>query len=283
MAFTTLIDAHTLAEHLDDPSFALIDCRFKLDDVEWGFREYEAGHIPGAVFANLDRDLSGVKTGVNGRHPLPDPSVFAGVLGRLGVDAQVQVIAYDQDTGMYASRLWWMLRWLGHPQAAVLDGGIAKWLAEGRAIRAGREARAARTFQGRPHPEMIAEAGEIARALHRDDLRLVDARAPERFRGENETLDKKAGHIPGAGNHFYLWNLKDDNTFRSPADLRERLAASVDNVPASRIVCYCGSGVTACHNLLAMEQAGLPGARLYPGSWSEWSSDPVRPTEPPTT
>jgi thiosulfate/3-mercaptopyruvate sulfurtransferase len=175
-----------------------------------------------------------------------------------------------------------MLRWLGHQHVAVLDGGFAKWQAEGRTLRDGRETRQPRTFTGTPRSGLTVDASEIAKTLHRQGSRLLDARAPERFRGENETLDKKAGHIPGAVDHFYKWNVNDDNTFKPREELRRHFEESLDHVPPENAVCYCGSGVTACHNLLAMEHAGLTGAKLYPGSWSEWSSDPARPTEPPT-
>ena len=282
MAFTTLIDTGTLARHLDQPMVAIVDCRFKLDDLDWGAREYEARHIPGAVYVHLEVDLSGEKTGANGRHPLPDPAALARALGRLGIDDTVQVVAYDQDAGMYGSRLWWMLRWMGHDRAAVVDGGMARWTAEHRDTRAGREIRHARVFTPRLRPEMIADAAEIARLIGRADSRLVDARAPERFRGESETIDKKAGHIPGAVNHFFKWNVNDEDVFRPLDELRARLGEALGGVPPERAICYCGSGVTACHNLLALEHAGLGGARLYPGSWSEWSSDPTRPTDPPT-
>jgi thiosulfate/3-mercaptopyruvate sulfurtransferase len=280
MAFTTLIDTATLAEHLHDPSFAFLDCRFKLDDTAWGPREYETAHIPGAVYVDLDRDLSGEKTGTNGRHPLPDPSQFARTLGRLGIDDDIQVVAYDHDVSMFASRLWWMLRWLGHTSVAVLDGGFDKWLAEGRPVRAGHETRQPRSFTGSPRAELTVDAREVASRLNRRGTRLLDARSPERFRGENETLDRKAGHIPGASNHFYKLNVNDDNTFKPSDELRRTLEESLDRVPAREAICYCGSGVTACLNLLALEHVGLTGARLYPGSWSEWSSDPARPTEP---
>lgn len=280
MPFTTLIDTRTLAEHLADPLFAVLDCRFKLDEPAWGSAQYEEAHIPGAVYVDLDRDLSGAKTGTNGRHPLPDPSELARTLGRLGIDKSIQVVAYDQDVSMYASRCWWLLRWMGHRQVAVLDGGFANWQAEGRALREGRETRQARTFTGAPSAGSTADAAEVANTLNRRGVRLLDARAPERFRGENETIDKKAGHIPGAANHFYKSNLNDDNTFKPHEELRRQFESSLDGVQASDTISYCGSGVTACHNLLAMEHAGLSGAKLYPGSWSEWSSDPSRPTDP---
>ena len=279
MAFTTLIDTQTLAAHLEDPAVAILDCRFKLEDPAWGEREHAARHIPGAAFVDLDRDLSGPKTGVNGRHPLPDAAVLARTFGRLGVDADTQVVAYDQDAGMYASRLWWMLRWLGHDAVAVLDGGFAKWLAEKRPTASGGSTRSPGVFSGTPRPAMTANVQDVAALVGQNDWRLVDARAPERFRGETETIDKRAGHIPGAVDHFYKWNVGEDNTFRSREALVERLTQTLGDVAPERVVCYCGSGVTACHNLLALEHAGLRGAKLYPGSWSEWSSDPARPVE----
>jgi thiosulfate/3-mercaptopyruvate sulfurtransferase len=231
------------------------------------------------VYAHLDRDLSGPKIGTNGRHPLPEPQTFAGTLGRLGVGPDAQVVAYDQDSGMYASRLWWMLRWLGHDAVAVLDGGFAKWTKEGRATASGSERRAAREFTASPRPQMVVTADRVAASLKTGESTLVDARAPERYRGESEPIDRTPGHIPGAANHFFQWNLDEGGTFRSADDLRERLQRSIGDVPAERLVCYCGSGVTACHNLLAFEHAGLKGAKLYAGSWSEWSSDGSRPVE----
>jgi thiosulfate/3-mercaptopyruvate sulfurtransferase len=279
VAFTTLIDTGALAAHLSDPAVAVIDCRYDLKDEGWGAREYAHGHVPGAVYASLDRDLSGTKTGQNGRHPLPDPAALAATFGRLGIADGVQVVAYDQDNSMYASRLWWLLRWLGHDEAAVLDGGFAKWLAENRPVRSGIETRAPRDFKGAPRPGRVMTADETAAAIGSGRWRLLDARSPERFRGEDETIDRVAGRIPGAANHFFKWNVKDDGTFRSPDEIRERLRASMDEAPPDRVICYCGSGVTACQNLLAFEHAGLPGARLFAGSWSEWASDPSRPIE----
>jgi thiosulfate/3-mercaptopyruvate sulfurtransferase len=283
MPFLTLIDTGTLAQHVADDTFAIVDCRFKLDDPGWGARDYESRHIPGAVFADLDRDLAGEKTGTNGRHPLPDPLAFARTLGRLGIDESIQVVAYDQDSGMYASRLWWMLRWMGHDHVAVLDGGLAKWLAENRPIQSGHQSRRPRAFTGSPRTEMVADAEDVAAIAARPDWRLLDARAPERFSGQSETIDRKAGHIPGAANHFFRWNLNEHHELAPTNQLRARFEETLQGTPPGRVVCYCGSGVTACQNLLAMEHAGLRGAKLYPGSWSEWSSDPTRPTEPRAT
>jgi thiosulfate/3-mercaptopyruvate sulfurtransferase len=277
VSYTTLIDPNALARHLTDASFAIVDCRFLLSDPEWGEREYAAGHIPGAVYAHLDRDLSGQKTGTNGRHPLPTPAAVRETFSRLGIDRDVQVVAYDQDLGSYASRLWWMLRWLGHEKAAVLDGGFRRWVAEGRPVSAGVDTRPARRFEGAPREDFTADADAVDRLSRHPGWRLVDARAPERFRGDTETIDKIAGHIPGAMNYFYQWNVDEAGVFRTPEELRTRFRAALGEVSASHVVCYCGSGVTACHNLLALEHAGLRGARLYPGSWSEWSSDVSRP------
>ena len=278
MALTTLIATETLATHIDDASFAIVDCRFRLDDPGWGEREYEAAHIPGAVYAHLDRDLSSTPTGTNGRHPLPDPSELRRRLGTFGIAPGVQVVAYDQDTGAFASRLWWLLRFVGHRAVAVLDGGLAKWTAEGRPTRGGIERRKQADFTGERNRDMMVDAATVAQVTNRRDWRLLDARAPERYRGEVEPIDKKAGHIPTAVNHPFQTNLTAGGTFRSPSELRGQFEASLGSVPPPQIIAYCGSGVTACHNLLAMEHAGLHGAKLYPGSWSEWSADASNPT-----
>jgi thiosulfate/3-mercaptopyruvate sulfurtransferase len=279
VSYKTLIETGTLAAHLSDPAYVVIDCRYDLRDEGWGQREYEASHIPGAAYASLDRDLSGAKTGRNGRHPLPDPESLARTFGRLGIAGDVQVVAYDQDNGMYASRLWWLLRWMGHDAVAVLDGGLTKWIGENRPLRSNVETRTPRDFQGSPRPGWMVTADETAGAVGGRDWHLVDARSPDRYRGENETIDKVAGHIPGAVNHFFKWNVGDDGVFRSADEIRDGIRASIGDVSPERVICYCGSGVTACQNLLAFEHAGLSGARLFPGSWSEWSSDPSRPIE----
>ena len=279
MAFRTLVSTAALAMHLEDPPYVVVDCRAKLDDLEWGAREHAAAHIPGAVYADLTHDLSGPKTGTNGRHPLPDPGALARTLGRLGITGGMQVVAYDQENGMFASRLWWLLRWLGHDAVAVLDGGFKKWTAEGRATGSGATHRAPAVFTGSPRTNMTVDVQTVAAHLGAGGPRLVDARAPERYRGETEPIDKLPGHIPGAKNHFFQWNLDEQGLFRTPEELRAKIATTVGDVPPDQIVCYCGSGVTACHNLLALEHAGLTGAKLYAGSWSEWSADSARPVE----
>lgn len=275
---TTLVDTATLAAHLTDPAVAVVDCRFELARPDAGEAAYAAGHIPGAAYAHLDRDLSGPKTGSNGRHPLPAPAVLAATFGRLGIDASTQVIAYDQDNGMYASRLWWLLRWMGHDAVAVLDGGLAAWIADGHAVTAGIEAHTARAFSGTPNPAFIVDAETVGALAASGAARVIDARAPERYRGEVEPLDPVAGHIPGAVNYNFVRNL-ENGRFRPAGALRAEFEALVSGVAFDQVVSYCGSGVTGCHNLLALEHAGLYGARLYPGSWSEWVSDPSRPVE----
>lgn len=277
--FTTLISTDDLARRLHDPALVLVDCRHNLSDVGAGERAFRDSHLPGARFLHMDRDLSGERTGRNGRHPLPDVVTLAATFGRAGIDASKQVVAYDQNNGMWASRLWWMLHWLGHDAAAVLDGGIDKWIAEGRPMSADApDIEATRFVASGPGP--VASSNEILRHLRQpalDPLTILDARAPERYRGDIEPLDPVAGHIPGAINRPYSANLTSQLTFK-PADLlRAEFAAELGTTSPAAVVHQCGSGVTACHNVLAMAIAGLPGSRLYPGSWSEWVSDPARP------
>jgi thiosulfate/3-mercaptopyruvate sulfurtransferase len=270
----TLVSTATLAEHL--AVSAVVDCRFDLQREDWGHDQYLTAHIPNAVYAHLTRDLSGEKTGTNGRHPLPPADRLAKTFGQMGIDRRIQVVVYDQDSGMFASRLWWMLRYLGHDAVAVLDGGLAKWTREGRPTHSGDESRSVTHFDCKPQPDLVIGLPDVQAAR---DLLLVDARAPERFEGRSEPLDRVAGHIPGAVNHFFKGNMTPDGVMLPVDVLRERLTRVLGTHPPDRTVMYCGSGVTACHNLLAMEHAGLRGARLYPGSWSEWSADPARPVE----
>jgi thiosulfate/3-mercaptopyruvate sulfurtransferase len=282
--FTTLIDTAKLAGHLDDPAWAIVDGRFSLADPDYGEREYLARHIPGAVFAHLDRDLAGpVVPGRTGRHPLPDVATFGRTLGGWGIGAGVQVVAYDDLGGAFAARLWWLLRWLGHAEVAVLSGGWPRWLAEDRPVRAGRESRSPRTFVPRPRPELVVDAAEVDDIRLDPAWRLLDARAADRFAGRNETIDPVAGHIPGAASAPFAENLAADGRFLSPGDLRARYAGLLGGIPPERTVATCGSGVTAAHLLLALAYAGLGEARLYAGSWSEWITDPDRPvaTEDP--
>lgn len=279
MTHTTLVTTEQLAARLDDRTWVTVDCRCNLTDESWGEAQYRASHILGASYASLGRDLAAPSDGRNGRHPLPGHEAMAETFGRLGVSAGVQVVAYDQDNGMYASRLWWMLRYMGHDAAAVLDGGFAKWVREGRPTRSGVEAREPAHFTGRPRPAMRLTANQVWAKLGDPDMVLVDARAPARYEGREEPLDRVAGHIPGARNHFFQWNLSPEGTFLPAETLRGKFTALLGDTPADRVTLYCGSGVTACHNLLAMERAGLTGMKLFPGSWSEWSADPDKPVE----
>jgi thiosulfate/3-mercaptopyruvate sulfurtransferase len=275
--YSTLIGTDDLARHLGDPACVIVDMRHDLAQPEhFGERAYAQAHIPGAVFAHLDRDLSAPKSGRNGRHPLPTPEAAAAEFGRLGIDAAKQVVVYDQRDGAYAARLWWMLRWLGHDKAAVLDGGFAKWQREGRPTSAeAHAARPAKFVPARVRPTVNASG--IAASLPRHDLLLLDARAAERYRGDAEPIDPVAGHIPGALNRPYARNLAADGSFRPGRELRAEFDAMLHGRSPDDLVHYCGSGVTACHNVLAMASAGYPLTRLYPGSWSEWIADAKRP------
>ena len=262
-------------------ALAIVDCRHDLARPGWGAESYATGHIPGAVFAHLDRDLSGPAQATSGRHPLPDLERFAATLGDWGIDSGVQVVAYDQGSGAIAARLWWMLRFLGHARVAVLDGGFAAWQAAGLAISTERSRTRARSFVAAPRGDWIATAEDVARGLEHGEIVLLDARSAERFAGQNETLDPVAGHIPGARNHPFTRNLGADGRFLPPEMLERLWHEAIGDASPERVVSMCGSGVTACHNLLAMERAGLHDARLYVGSWSEWCRDPTRPVARP--
>jgi thiosulfate/3-mercaptopyruvate sulfurtransferase len=275
--FTTLITADELGRDLDDPRWVVCDCRHDLTDYEAGRRDYHHAHIPGARFLHLDEDLSGPKTGLNGRHPLPHPATFALRLGALGIDSGKQVVAYDASGGSYAARLWWMLRWAGHTAVAVLDGGWQAWTAGGHPVSAEEPPVQRATYTLHPRSDLAVDAAYVAAHLADPTIAVIDARAPDRFRGENETLDPVPGHIPGALNRFFRSNLEASGSFKAVDALEREFAALLGTRSPSAVVHQCGSGVTACHNLLAMEHAGLTGSRLYPGSWSEWVSDRSRP------
>lgn len=277
MIHDTLITVDALRSRLGDPALAIFDCRHDLMRPDAGAQAYRQAHIPGARFANSDRDLSGPKSGTNGRHPLPEPATFVAWLGASGVDAGKQVVAYDHAGGASATRLWWMLRcWLGHRAVAVLDGGWEAWLAAGAPVTAALPPDAPTRFEGTPRAVSV-DAGFVLAHLGSPSVTVLDARAAERYRGETEPLDPVAGHIPGALNRLYKHNLDAGGRFKSAQTLRAEYQALLDGRPPDQIVHQCGSGVSACHNILAMEIAGLSGSRLYPGSWSEWCADPARP------
>ncbi len=272
-----LVSTQELADRLGDTNIVICDCRHDLTDPEKGRRAYAEGHIPGAHFLHLDETLSGKKTGTNGRHPLPDIDAFANKMGSIGIDGSKQVIAYDDAGAPYAARLWWLLRWLGHDQVVVLDGGINKWLAEGRAVDRTLPTASPTTFVAMQKDGMTVDADFVMANLQKPKAIVVDARAPERYRGDTEPIDPVAGHIPGALNRVFKANLNADGTFKTAATLKQEFNELLAEKPPGQVINQCGSGVTACHNLLAMEIAGRSGSKLYPGSWSEWCADPARP------
>jgi thiosulfate/3-mercaptopyruvate sulfurtransferase len=276
--YAGLISTGELAESLGDPDLVVFDCRHDLMNSDVGRRAYLATHIAGAQFMNCDDDLSGPKTGSNGRHPLPDPVQFATLLAERGVDNECQVVAYDDADGIFAARLWWLLRWLGHDDVALLDGGFPAWIDEGLPRASGLERRSPLHFGYWLRSGHAVNAAHVLEHLGDPDMLLLDSRPAERFRGENENLDPVAGRIPGSVNRFFGENVDDDGYFK-PAEmlLQEYRQLLRERAPA-QVVHTCGSGVTACHNLLAMEIAGLSGSRLYAGSWSEWCADRSRPT-----
>ncbi|MCW5605481.1 MAG: sulfurtransferase [Burkholderiales bacterium] len=277
MSFSTLVSVSDLAARLDDAGWIVCDCRHDLADYEAGRRAYAQSHIPGARFLHLDEDLSGPKTGRNGRHPLPHPITLTLRLGALGIDNGKQIVAYDASGGIFAARLWWMLRWVGHMRVAVLDGGWDAWMQAGQPDTAELPEIRPTTFNPNLQPQYAVDTAFVMAHLDQPGIRVLDARSADRFRGKNETLDPVGGHIPGASNRFFKSNLDTDGRFKPAAQLRQEFKTLLDALPSQNVVHQCGSGVTACHNLLAMEIGGLNDSRLYPGSWSEWCSDPSRP------
>jgi len=277
-----LIDAASLLALLAAPGgedVLVLDARFNLMQPDAGEAAWRAGHVPGAWHAHLDRDLSGPKTGTNGRHPLPSMPALADTFGRWGLTPATRVVVHDDAGGMFAARAWWLLRWVGHARVQVLDGGWAAWLAAGGTVSTDAPAERPLTrITWSPQPDWLLSADEVLASLQgrAPELQLLDARAPDRFRGDNETLDPVGGHIPGAANRFFQLNLQDGR-FKPAAQLLAEFEATLPGQDLSQLVHQCGSGVTACHNLLALAHAGVPMGRLYAGSWSEWCADPARP------
>lgn len=272
--FTTIASVRELRDRLDDPKLVAIDCRHSLQDFGLGRRLYDEGHVPGAFFAAVEEDLAGPKTGRNGRHPLPDPEVFARFLRGLGVDSDTQIVAYDAGADMFAARCWSLVRWIGHNAVAVLDGGYAEWVQSGYPVTAApAEPSHEGNIQARVRPELIVDAERVRKAMGSSEMHLLDARAADRFAGQNETIDPVAGHIPGARNRWFKQNFNDDGSLKSPADL----IAEYESVDPKRVVHSCGSGVSSAVNQLAMLHAGLGETPIYAGSWSEWIADPSRP------
>jgi thiosulfate/3-mercaptopyruvate sulfurtransferase len=274
--YATLVSPAELGQSLGDPNLVIFDCRHDLAKPDVGQRAYAATHIAGAQFMHCDRDLAGSKSGTNGRHPLPEPQAFATLLAERGVDNECQVVAYDDSDGIFAARLWWMLCWLGHENAAVLDGGFAAWVEAGLPRASGVERRPPAYFGYWLRREAVDASFVLAR-LNDPEVLLLDARAPDRFRGENENLDPVAGRIPGSINRYFGENVDDEGRFKLAEVLRREYEAVLGRHHPGQIIHTCGSGVTACHNLLAMDIAGLTGSKLYAGSWSEWCADATRP------
>lgn len=277
MSYTTLVPAEILAAHLEDPTWVVLDCRARLGDPGAGRALYRQAHVPGALPADLERELSGPPGGDAGRHPLPEVEPLKERLGDWGIGPGVQVVCYDDAGGQFAARAWWLLHWLGHEAAAVLDGGWQRWLALGLPTAQSEEPSRPTTFRGEPRPELLADYAAVRAISEGGGGLLVDARAPERFRGEHEPIDPVAGHIPGARNRPSSQNLDDSQRFHPPERLADEWRALLGEQPAEAVVAYCGSGVTACHNILALRHAGLGQARLFVPSWSGWSADAARP------
>lgn len=277
MSYSTLISTDELAAHLDDPQWVIIDCRFVLSKPEAGRALYRQSHIPGARYAHLNKDLSSTVSADSGRHPLPDPYVLAEKLGQWGIDKQTQVVVYDDTFGAMAVRMWWLLRWLGHEAVALLNGGLPKWQREKRPMDAELPEVASKAFEMQVNNALWVDAHTVDSIREHSDHTLIDARAEERYTGMIEPLDKVAGHIPGAINYPYEDNLDFSGKFMSAEELKEEYKDLIGNKDPANIIHMCGSGVTACHNILAMEHAGLKGSKLYAGSWSEWITRPERP------
>ena len=278
-SFTTLISSAELAAQLDNPQWVILDCRHDLMNPAFGRNAYAEAHIAGARFISIDdlADHAATVAGGRGRHPLPTPAALAAAFSRLGIDATKQVVAYDSAAGSYAARAWWCLRWLGHQAVAVLDGGLPQWQAEGRSLTATSPAWQAAAFQAHARDALKVETATVLARIGAPGACVVDARAPERYNGSTEPMDPVAGHIPGARNRFWKHNIDADGRFKNAAQLDSEWRTLLGQLSPAQLMHQCGSGVTACHNLLAMEIAGLSGGTLYPGSWSEWCADPARP------
>jgi thiosulfate/3-mercaptopyruvate sulfurtransferase len=278
MVYNTLITTDQLNRHLGESHWLVVDCRYYLENTQQGLREYSQAHLPGAVYADLGTDLSSqVIAGVTGRHPLPDVDTLCRTFSNWGVGDKTQVVVYDQGPGMIAARLWWMLQWLGHDKVAVLEGGWAKWQRESRPVDRKTPVLTPQPFTAKVRAELLADADEVMANMSSASVRILDARAEDRFRGENETLDPVAGHIPGALSAPFANNVDANGELRPEEELLKMYNSLLGNTPANEAIVYCGSGVTAAHNILVMQHAGLGMARLYPGSWSHWITDKQRP------
>ena len=277
MTFQTIISVEDLNNNLNVEDWFIFDCRFLLKDPEGGLKLFNKGHIPGAQFADMDKDLASAMTPTSGRHPLPNPSGLVKKLQSWGVNNSSQIICYDDMSGAYAARLWWLLKWLGHHDVAVLDGGIDKWTTDGLVLETNVQQRAVGSFSGEENDEMWVKIEFVEEQFQENNIHLLDARSSDRFTAKDTKTDPVAGHVPGAMSFPFAGNLSKQGVFLSKEELQKRFTPIVSNAENKEVVNMCGSGVTACHNLLAMSIAGLPMTRLYVGSWSEWIKDNSRP------
>jgi len=279
MSYRSIISADVVQQHVNNPQWRIVDCRFNLKNPDEGLALYQMEHIPNAVYAHLDHDLSSPVTANSGRHPLPDVEHFKQKLGQWGINRDTQVVVYDDAAGSYATRLWWMLRWLGHDSVAALDGGFSSWKQQGLPVTADIPPVRSTTYIGEPKLDMLVDSDMLQQKLGQSQTLLIDVRDPNRFQGLEEPIDKVAGHIPGAINIPWKNNIAENGLYLPKAQLYDHYIKVLRDTPIDNTVFMCGSGVTACHSLLALEYVGIQGAKLYPGSWSAWISDPDRPIE----
>ena len=279
MEYNTLISAEELHTIINDDNVRVFDCRFSLKDPQSGKNSYLAGHLPRAQFADMDTQLSSAMTDSSGRHPLPDPQVFIELLNVWGVNNDTQVVAYDDISGAFAARLWWMMRWVGHNKVAVLNGGMQKWTEQGYALSQENVQFPSTDFSGQANKDWIMDIDTVQAKLENNAITLIDARAADRFTGKDQKTDPVPGHVPGANNLPFSGNLTKDGMMQSPEIIKERFASVIQDRSLDDVVNMCGSGVTACHNMLAQAVAGMPPTKVFIGSWSQWIKDSSRPVQ----
>jgi thiosulfate/3-mercaptopyruvate sulfurtransferase len=277
MSYSTIISAQQLNTIISDDNVRVFDCRFSLKDSQGGLKSYQSGHLPMAQFADMDTQLSSAMTRTSGRHPLPDASVFLAQLKAWGINKDTQVIVYDDISGAFAARLWWMMRWMGHEKVAVLDGGMQQWTQQGLALNQDKVEFAAGDFSGSANMDWLVDIDTVREQLDANKITLIDARAADRFTGKDKNIDPVPGHIPGSNNLPFGGNLTKDGMFEASDIINQRFTKIIQDQALTNVVNMCGSGVTACHNLLAQAVAGIPPTKIFIGSWSQWIKDPSRP------
>lgn len=277
MSYNTIISAQQLNEIIDNDNVRVFDCRFSLKDPQGGLKNYRAGHLPNAQFADMDTQLSSAMTETSGRHPLPEVEIFINQLKEWGINNDTQIVAYDDISGAFAARLWWMLRWVGHDNVAVLDGGMQKWTDAGFGVSQDEVNFAQGSFSGAANMQWLVDIDTVQSELAAGQITLIDARSADRFTAKDQKTDPVPGHVPGSTSLPFPGNLTKDGLFESPAVIKQRFTNTIQDQPITNVVNMCGSGVTACHNLLAQAVAGLPPTKIFIGSWSQWIRDPTRP------